>query len=208
MNLSEVQELADAVLLVWYPGEEGGHAISDIIFGKTSPSGRIPVTFPKSFDQLPPYQDYSMKGRTYRYMTAEPLYPFGYGLSYTTFSYSDIKLSEKEVKKNLPVTAEVTVTNTGKMESDEVVQLYITAPQTGDNPQFSLKGFKRVSIKPGDSKKVEFTLTPEILQTISVAGKAIEPAGDYRVYIGGSTPTKRSEALGMPKDAVAVLKVM
>jgi beta-glucosidase len=208
MNLSEVQELADAVLLVWYPGEEGGHAISDIIFGKVSPSGRIPVTFPKSFDQLPPYQDYSMKGRTYRYMTAEPMYPFGYGLSYTTFSYSDIKLSEKEVKKNMPVTAEVTVTNTGKMESDEVVQLYITAPQTGDSPQFSLKGFKRVSIKPGDSKKVEFTLTPEILQTISDAGKSVELAGDYHVYIGGSTPTKRSEALGMPKDAVAMLKVM
>jgi beta-glucosidase len=207
MNLAEVQQLADAVLLVWYPGEEGGHAISDIIFGKISPSGRIPVTFPKSFDQLPAYTDYSMKGRTYRYMTAEPLYPFGFGLSYTSFSYSNIKLSATDVKKETPVTAEVTVTNTGKMEGDEVVQLYITDPQTGDNPLFSLKGFKRVGLKPGESKTVSFELTPKILQSINDNGQAVQLSGDYRVYIGGSLPTKRSEELGMPKDSEAILKV-
>jgi len=207
MNLSEVQDLADAVLLVWYPGEEGGHAISDIVFGKVSPSGRIPVTFPKSFDQLPPYENYSMKGRTYRYMTAEPMYPFGYGLSYTTFAYSNIKLSADKVKKNASVNAEATVTNTGKMEADEVVQLYITVPQTGDSPLFSLKGFKRVSLKPGESKTVEFALTPDVLQSISETGQSVEPAGDYHIYIGGSTPTKRSEDLGMPKYAEAILKV-
>jgi beta-glucosidase len=207
MNLAEVQELADAVLLVWYPGEEGGHAISDIIFGKVSPSGRIPVTFPKSFDQLPAYTDYSMKGRTYRYMTAEPLYPFGFGLSYTIFSYSNLKLSSTQVKKNMPVTAEVSVTNTGKMEADEVVQLYITDPQTGDNPLFSLKGFKRVRLKPGESKAVQFDLTPKILQSIDDNGKAVQLAGNYHIYIGGSLPTKRSEDLGMTKDADAVLNI-
>jgi beta-glucosidase len=207
MNLAEVQELADAVLLVWYPGEEGGHAIADIVFGKVSPSGRIPVTFPKSFDQLPPYTDYSMKGRTYRYMTAEPLYPFGFGLSYTTFSYSDIKLSATQVKKNTPVTAEVTVSNTGKIEAEEVVQLYITNPQTGDNPLFSLKGFKRVGLKPGESKTVEFSLIPQILQSVNDSGQAVQLAGDYHIYIGGSLPTKRSEDLGMPKGADIMLKV-
>jgi len=206
MNLAEVQELADAVLLVWYPGEEGGHAIADIIFGKVSPSGRIPVTFPKSFDQLPAYTDYSMKGRTYRYMTAEPLYPFGFGLSYTTFSYSGIKLSAAKAKKDVPVTAGVTVTNTGKMEADEVVQLYVTAPGT-DNPIFSLKGFKREKLKPGESKMVEFSITPAILQTINDNGQAVELSGDYHIYIGGSLPTKRSEELGMTKCSGTTLHV-
>ena len=206
MNLAEVQELADAVLLVWYPGEEGGHAIADIIFGKVSPSGRIPVTFPKSFDQLPAYTDYSMKGRTYRYMNAEPLYPFGFGLSYTSFSYSNIKLSAAKAKKNEPVNAEVTVTNSGKMEADEVVQLYITAPGT-DNPIFSLKGFKREKLEPGESKTVEFSLTPAILQTIDDNGQPVELAGDYHIYLGGSLPTKRSEELGMAKCAEANLHV-
>ena len=206
MNLAEVQELADAVLLVWYPGEEGGHAIADIIFGKVSPSGRIPVTFPKSFDQLPAYTDYSMKGRTYRYMTAEPLYPFGFGLSYTSFSYSGIKLSAAKAKKDVPVTAEVTVTNTGKMEADEVLQLYITAPGT-DNPIFSLKGFKREKLKPGESKTVEFAITPAILQTINDNGQSVELPGDYHIYIGGSLPTKRSEDLGMAKCSETTLRV-
>jgi beta-glucosidase len=207
MNLSEVQELADAVLLVWYPGEEGGHAIADIVFGKVSPSGRIPVTFPKSLDQLPPYEDYSMKGRTYRYMTAEPLYPFGFGLSYTTFNYSNLKLSADKIKKNMPLKAEVTVSNAGKMESDEVVQLYITAPQTGDNPLFSLKGFKRIHLKAGESKQVDFDITPQILQSINDKGNAVELAGNYTIRIGGSVPTKRSKDLGITKCAEAALTV-
>ncbi|HEY8783381.1 MAG TPA: glycoside hydrolase family 3 N-terminal domain-containing protein [Mucilaginibacter sp.] len=207
MNLAEVQQLADAVLLVWYPGEEGGHAIADIVFGKVSPSGRIPVTFPKSFDQLPPYTDYSMKGRTYRYMTAKPLYPFGFGLSYTSFSYSNIKISATKIKKNTPVTAGATVTNTGKMEADEVVQLYVTDPKTGDSPLFSLKGFKRIALKPGESKTVEFSLTPEILQSINDEGQAVVLSGDYHIYIGGSLPTKRSEELGMTKWAEVTLNI-
>ncbi|TWJ01633.1 beta-glucosidase [Mucilaginibacter frigoritolerans] len=207
MNLAEVQDLADAVLLVWYPGEEGGHAIADIVFGKTSPSGRIPVTFPKSLDQLPPYEDYSMKGRTYRYMTAEPLYPFGFGLSYTTFSFTDMKLSAQKTNKKTPLKAEVTVTNTGKMASDEVVQLYITVPQTGNNPLYSLKGFKRIKLQPGDAQKVEFDITPELLQSIKDNGQSTELSGDYHIYIADSVPTQRSADLGMSKGAEAVLTV-
>jgi beta-glucosidase len=207
MNLSEVQDLADAVLLVWYPGEEGGHAIADIVFGKTSPSGRIPVTFPKSLDQLPPYEDYSMKGRTYRYMTAEPLYPFGFGLSYTTFSFTNMKLSAQKTNKKTPLKAEVTVTNTGKMASDEVVQLYITVPQTGNNPLYSLKGFKRIKLQPGEAKKVEFDITPELLQSIKDNGQSTELSGDYHIYIADSVPSQRSADLGMSKGAEAVLTV-
>jgi beta-glucosidase len=197
MNLAEVQEIADAVLLVWYPGEEGGNALADIIFGKVSPSGKLPVTFPRSYDQLPPYEDYSMKGRTYRYMTAEPLYPFGFGLSYTRFTYSDLQLSKTRIRKDEPVTAEVTLTNTGKMASDEVAELYLTHEGANDSePLFALKGFQRVSLAPGASTKLSFVLTPEQLSLVDANGRAFVPAGKVRISIGGSLPTARSAALG------------
>lgn len=99
MNLAEVQELADAVLLVWYPGQKGGTAVADILFGRISPSGKLPVTFPKSLDQLPPFEDYSIKGRTYRYMNVDPLYPFGFGLSYASFMYGEAKVSSTNISK-------------------------------------------------------------------------------------------------------------
>lgn len=196
MNLSEVHELADAVLLAWYPGEEGGNAVADILFGKVSPSGRLPVTFPKSFAQLPPYEDYSMKGRTYRYMTAEPMYTFGYGLSYSTYTYSSLTLSEKQIKKNMTIIAETMVTNTGKMEGEEVVQLYITVPQTEKNPQYSLKGFKRVNLKAGESRKVQFQITPDLMKSVDANGSEVLLSGSYVVRIGGASPSKRSLSLG------------
>ena len=208
MNLSEVHELADAVLLVWYPGEEGGNAVADVIFGSVSPSGRLPITFPKSFDQLPPYEDYSMKGRTYRYMSAEPLYPFGFGLSYTTFEYSNLKLSKSSVHKNETVNAEILVKNTGKVRSDEVVQLYVTHEGSGiPSPIFALKGFKRINLAPGETKKVKFALTPEILSIIDETGQAVQPNDKIIIRIGGSVPSKRSEDLGASKPAEAVLTV-
>ena len=126
MDLTEVQELADAVLLVWYPGEEGGTAVADILFGNVSPSGRLPITFPKSLDQLPAFEDYSMKGRTYKYMNEEPLYPFGFGLSYTTFTYDDLKAATTAISKNETIKLQVKVTNSGKVKSDEVTQVYIS----------------------------------------------------------------------------------
>jgi beta-glucosidase len=200
MNLAEVHELADAVLLVWYPGEEGGNAVADVIFGKVAPSGKLPITFPKSLDQLPAYEDYSMKGRTYRYMTAEPLYPFGFGLSYTTFKYGDVRLSKKTMKNNEPIEAAVQVTNTGKFSSDEVVQLYITTEGAGSTaPLYSLKGFKRITLAPGASKTVRFTLTPEMLKVVNEQGQPVLRAGTVKISIGGSLPGVRSEALGAMK---------
>ena len=199
MNLSEVHELADAVLLAWYPGEEGSHAIADIVFGKRSPSGRLPVTFPKSLSQLPPYEDYGMKGRTYKYMEDEPMYPFGYGLSYTQFKYSAIKLI-RSGKNNQPVMAKATITNTGKFDADEVSQLYLATPGAGITaPIYSLKGFKRVSIKAGRSAVVQFALNTEMLKAINEEGQATMLPGNYKIFISGSVPSKRSRDLGIGK---------
>lgn len=204
MNLSEVHELADAVLMAWYPGEEGGTALADIIFGKSSPSGKLPVTFPKSLDQLPAYEDYSMQGRTYRYMTKEPLYPFGFGLSYSKITYSNIKLSAASVKRNQSVDFEVVVNNTGTIDTDEVVQLYITDQQASSSvPLLSLKGFKRVAIKAGQSATVKFTITPEMMQFFNDKGEPVLEKGKFTVYAGSSAPTQRSIQLGAPQWAQA-----
>jgi beta-glucosidase len=200
MNLSEVHELSDAVLLAWYPGQEGGKAIADIIFGNQSPSGRLPITFPKSLEQLPSYDDYGMEGRTYRYMDSIPMYPFGFGLSYTQFEYGDIKLTSSKIKKGESADAEIMVTNSGKKEAEEVVQLYITDISSSiKGPLFSLKGIERVNLKPGETKEVRFTITEEMLHLINNDGESVLEAGDFNIYIGGSLPTERSYALGMPK---------
>lgn len=208
MNLAEVHELADAVLLVWYPGQEGGHAVADVIFGKVSPSGRLPITFPKSLEDLPPYEDYTMKGRTYRYMQVEPLYPFGFGLSYSTFSYSAIRLSSGEVKRNQSVDVRVTVTNTGKNTAEEVVQLYLSTPNSRHvAPVFKLSGIKRVKLVPGASAEVVFTLTPDMFAVIDNNGNPVVEPGPVRVYIGGALPGPRSEALGAARSQQAVFTV-
>lgn len=207
MNLSEVHEIADAVLLVWYPGEEGGNAVADVIFGKVSPSGRLPITFPKSFDQLPPYEDYSMKGRTYRYMSAEPMYPFGFGLSYTSFSYSNLKLSKTAVGRNESMTAEVIVTNSGKVKGDEVVQLYLTHEGEAGAPLYALKGIKRITVLPGASAKVSFTITPQMMELVNDKGQSVVNPGNVRVHIGGSLPGSRSEELGAAKHLSVVFSI-
>ena len=208
MNLSEVHELADAVLLVWYPGEEGGNAVADILFGKYSPCGRLPITFPKSLDQLPPYEDYSMKGRTYRYMQAEPLYPFGFGLSYTQFTYTDMKLSAPAIKKNQPVDIEATVTNTGRSAGEEVAQLFISnLDAKGQVPLFSLQGIRHLTLKPGGSSVIKFTITPDMLALVNDKGESVIRPGKFRISVGGSLPGSRSEALGMKPATQAVLTV-
>ncbi len=197
MNLSEVHEIADAVVLVWYPGEEGGNAVADIIFGKVAPSGKLPISFPKSLDQLPAYENYSMKGRTYRFMNAEPMYPFGFGLSYTNFKYEDLKLSKSTISKNEPLTATVTISNTGKMLGEEVIQLYVSHPNAGnDAPIMALKNFKKISLAPGERKTVQFTITPEMLNLINESGQSVFVKGALKIMVGGSAPTERSKALG------------
>jgi beta-glucosidase len=204
VTMPEVHELADAVVWVWYPGQEGGNAVADILFGNAVPSGRLPITFPKSIDQLPPYEDYGMKGRTYRYMTEEPLYPFGFGLSYTTFEYSDLTLSSRTIRETQPLTARVTVTNTGSVAGEEVVQLYLTDVEASvDVPLFSLQGIERMRLQPGESKNVEFTVTTDMLEAFDEEGRPLLEEGAFRVTIGGAVPSDRALALGGPKPLMA-----
>jgi beta-glucosidase len=197
MNLTEVHEIADAVVMAWYPGEEGGNAVADVIFGKVSPAGRLPLTFPKSLDQLPAYENYSMKGRTYRFMNAEPMYPFGFGLSYTSFKYSDLKISQPSVQKNESLDATVMVSNTGKVKSDEVVELYISHLNAGnDAPIYALKHFKRITLSGGEHTAIHFKITPDMLMLVNNDGENVFVPGDVKIFIGGSLPVDRSKTLG------------
>ena len=209
MNLAEVHELCDAVVLAWYPGEEGGNAVADVVFGKVSPSGKLPITFPQSLDQLPAYEDYHMAGRTYRYLAAEPMYPFGYGLSYAKFTYSSVKLASIKIAKNKPVEVTATVTNSGTVAGEEVVQLYLThPPKPGtQTPLFALKGFRRVKLAPGASTTVKFTLTPEMLALVNAQGKSVAATGPVTVWVSGALPGARSVALGASPAASALLTV-
>ena len=207
--IPEVHELADAILYVWYPGEQGGVAVADVIFGDTSPAGRLPLTFPKSTDQLPPYEDYSMVGRTYRYMTDEPLYPFGFGLSYTQFEYSDLKLDNTLPRPGDTVCATVRVRNVGAVASDEVVQLYLTDVEASTRtPISALKGFHRIRLKPGQSKTVSFTITPEMMSLVNEDGDSVLEPGQFKVTVGGCSPGKRSVVLGAshPAHATFILR--
>jgi beta-glucosidase len=178
----------NAIVESWYAGEEGGAAIAETLSGKNDPAGRLPVTFYTGIDQLPAFEDYSMQNRTYRYFKGKPLYPFGYGLSYTTFSYRDLALSKAALNAGDPITAEVTVTNTGEREGDEVAELYLNFPTVPGAPLRALRGFKRVYLTPGESQKVRFELSERDLSMVSEAGEPVITEGVYSVTIGGGQP--------------------
>jgi beta-glucosidase len=183
-----IDEHANAVLEAWYPGEEGGTAVSETLSGKNNPAGRLPITFYRGLDQVPPFENYAMKGRTYRYFEGTPLYRFGYGLSYTKFSYSDPSLPAGPIAAGQPMTAEVTVTNTGLRAGDEVAQLYLSFPGLAGAPIRALRGFQRLHLDPGQSKRVRFDLSPRDLSMVTEAGEPIIPEGKYAVSIGGGQP--------------------
>jgi beta-glucosidase len=178
----------NAILEGWYPGEEGGAAIAQTLSGKNNPAGRLPVTFYTGVDQLPDFKDYAMKGRTYRYFEGKPLYPFGYGLSYTTFAYKGLKLPKGAIKAGAPLNAEVMVTNTGKVEGDEVAQLYLSFPNVPGAPLKALRSFKRVHLKAGESQKVRFELKERDLSMVSEAGEPMIAEGKYSISVGGGQP--------------------
>jgi beta-glucosidase len=182
------QEQAAAVLLAGYPGVEGGNAIADVIFGDYNPAGRLPVTWYRSVEQLPPFEEYDMTNRTYKYFTGTPLYPFGFGLSYTTFDYSDLELPDKTAAGN-EVRVKVTVTNTGSVTGDEVVQLYLTDEKASSpRPLRQLEGFTRVTLKPGESRKVEFILKPDQFSIINNKDQRVIEPGWFTVAVGGGQP--------------------
>ena len=193
-------ENVPAILEAWYPGGEGGTAVAEALAGDFSPGGRLPVTFYKSVDQLPAFEDYSMAKRTYRYFDGEPLYPFGYGLSYTTFSYSNARVDNASVAADGSATISVDVANTGSMSGDEVVELYLTHPGVAGAPLRALKGFQRVHLPRGQKKTVSFTIRGRDLGIVDEAGKHRIVPGTVQVWIGAGQPVARA---GLPKPGGA-----
>jgi beta-glucosidase len=182
------QQHAAAILEAWYPGEEGGRAIAETLEGENNPGGRLPVTFYASLDQLPPFTDYSMEGRTYRYFKGEPLYPFGYGLSYAKYDYSNIRLSSEAVQAGQPLTVEADVRNSSGPDGDEVAELYLDGPQVNGAPLRALKGFERVHIGSGETRHLTFTLDPRAMSVVNEKGERSVQPGHYHIFVGGGQP--------------------
>ena len=195
-----------AIMNAWYGGQSAGTAVADVLFGDYNPAGRLPVTFYKSDNDLPGFSDYSMTGRTYRYFKGDALYPFGYGLSYTNFTYSAMA-APATVAKGKKITVSVIVKNTGKIAGEEVVQLYTAYNNLKElNPLKALKGFKRIALKAGESKKINFTLTPEQLSLIDKAGNAYQPKEKLTISVGGGQPgVKNKTTSGVVSKIVTVL---
>ena len=191
---------ADAILQAWYGGQAGGDAIVDVLFGDYNPAGRMPLTTYKSDSDLPPFEDYSMANRTYRYFKGDVRYPFGYGLSYTTFGYEPLK-NESTVQSGQSIQVSTVVKNTGSCAGDEVVQLYVIHPQNGNTPvpTSSLKGFERIHLKKGESRTVTFTLSPEELALTDSRGNLVQNKGAIELYIGSGQPHKSVGSFGTVK---------
>ena len=206
--LNWANQHAAAIVEAWYPGAEGGNAIARTLAGANNPAGRLPVTFYKSVDGLPAFTDYGLKGRTYRYFTGKPLWGFGYGLSYSTFKYGPVKLSAETLKAGDPLTATVTVTNTGTLAGDEVVEAYVKTPQ-GDGPIHSLAGFERVNIQAGQSKEVTINLDPRAISSVDEKGNRSILEGKYTLTLGGAQPEEtdaKSEAAFTVTGTAALAK--
>ncbi|MCR5078184.1 MAG: glycoside hydrolase family 3 C-terminal domain-containing protein [Prevotella sp.] len=194
VDLSEIAAGSDAVVMAWYTGQEGGDALADLLFGDASFSGRLPITFPKSVDKLPPFDDYSMQGRTYKYMTDNIDYPFGYGLTYGKISYS--AATATYAKSGLRVTAQVS--NAAAKPVDETVQVYLSTPGAGlTSPLSSLVAFRRVRLEGGETQTVSFDIAPERLLTVQTDGTSRLLRGEYTVTVGGAAPSKRTAELGV-----------
>lgn len=196
ITLPREAELCDAIVQAWYPGEEGGEAVASMLMGEYNPAGRLPITFYKDISQLPPFEEYSMKDRTYRYLTTEPLFPFGHGLSYTTFAYGKAKASSKSIKTGDEVTITIPVTNTGERDGEEVVQLYLSRPGDKEGPTHALRGFQRVPLAKGETKAVSLTLSPDDLQWFDTNTNTMRVIpGDYTLSYGGTSDLSKLQSL-------------
>jgi beta-glucosidase len=188
LSVNWANENANAILDAWYSGEEGGTAIAQTLAGVNNPAGRLPVTFYKGIDQLPPFEDYSMKNRTYRYFDGQPLYAFGYGLSYSKFEYSNLKLSASTLNAGDPLNVEADVKNTGGREGDEVVELYLRSPEFPGAPIHALRGVTRIHLAGGQTQHVHFALDARDLSSVNNNGDRVVAAGSYRISMGGGQP--------------------
>jgi beta-glucosidase len=188
-------EHANSILEAWYPGEEGGTAVAKTLSGANNPAGRLPVTFYRSVNDLPPFEDYAMSSRTYRYYQGPVLYPFGFGLSYSTFRYSGMKLSTKEVVAGKPLAVDVDVENTCQVQADEVAELYLDFPGQPGAPRLALRGFQRVGLSPGEKKRLHFDLTPRDLSWVDPEGSRVLSGGSFHVFVGGAQPGKDTQGV-------------
>jgi beta-glucosidase len=196
LDLSWAHDHVGAIVQAWYPGEEGGSALADILFGDASPGGRLPITFPRSVADLPDIKNYSMQGRTYRYLDKSPLYPFGYGLSYTRFVYRNLAASQVRVPAGQPLHIFATVENVGDRAGDEVVQLYLKDLEASCSvPHHDLRGYQRVHLAPGQSRMISFELYPRDMALVDDRGRRVLEPGRFRAYVGGSQPDQRSREL-------------
>jgi beta-glucosidase len=190
--LGKAGQASSAILEAWYPGESGGAAIAETLFGDNNPSGRLPLTYYAATSQLPPFDDYSMKGRTYRYFTGRPLYPFGYGLSYTLFRYSNGGLSSAELQAGAPLEASVNLENAGDRDGDETIEAYLIPKHRSDAPRCWLAGFQKAHLLRGETRTLQFTIDPRQMSIVADDGtRSIQP-GQYELYLGGSQPSPES----------------
>ena len=188
VDISSVEPYVDAIIYAWYPGEQGGNALADILLGKVSPSGRLPISFYKSINDLPDYKNYAMKGRTYRYYNGEVQYPFGFGLSYTSFNYNNDSKNNPLNKTKDSVLIQLSVTNTGQMDGAEVVQAYVQYPNEERMPIKELKFFKRVEIKKGHTQKVKISIPIQDLSKWDLNKNAwVLYPGKYKINIGSNS---------------------
>lgn len=209
LALNWAHEHIPAIIEAWYPGQAGGTAIAEVLFGDYNPAGRLPVTFYRSVDDLPPFEDYRMEGRTYRYFRGDPLYPFGYGLSYTQFAYSNLRLSASRISPHENLTVEVDVENIGDRAGDEVVQLYVSdLAASVPVPIRQLQGFARVHLCPGERKTVQFTLTPRQFSLVNEEGQRVIEPGAFQIAVGGRQPLPQDLA-GPSRDVlIGVVEVI
>jgi beta-glucosidase len=206
LDLSRIEGSCAAILEAWYPGEEGGRAVADLLFGEASPSGRLPVTFPRSVEDMPPFEDYSMEGRGYRFSNKEAAWPFGFGLSYARFSYESLELSSERIRAGESLRARVSLRNLSDRAADEVVQLYLSdLDASGRVPLRRLVGFARLSLAPGELKSADFIVGPELMAVVREDGSAVVEPGAFRLYAGGRQPDERSAALS-GKDRSGILE--
>ena len=199
------KEHADALLSLWYSGEEGGTAIADVLRGTYNPAGRLPVTYYRSTEDLPAFTDYSMKNRTYRYFKGDVLYPFGYGLSYSRFIYHTPSLSATEIKAGDSVTVTADVRNMSPRDGDEVAELYVIPPQTAVSPHLELEGFRRIHLRAGEVRHLQFRLSPRQLSEVDEKGDRAVLPGDYTIYVAGSQPDLRAPAARLHIDGMLAL---
>ncbi len=213
LGLGWAKEHVPAILMAWYPGEEGGSAVADVLFGDANPAGRLPVTFYRSIEQLPPFEDYRMEGRTYRYFRGEPAYAFGFGRSFTTFRYGDLAITSATGDGGTTFQVNVTVENTGARAGDEVVQVYVAreaealAPGVPPPPIRSLVGFRRLALAPGQRETVTFAVDARALSIVGADGRRVVEPGWFTLAVGGSQPASGGAYASAAEGVTARLEV-